>query len=373
MTRVLLELLPFIAGGKGETLQPGSRAWPPLRLLAGAFMLALCLPGHAGAVPCDPRPRALQDAISKIWRETPDRLGIAIRQVGCNWQVGERTEQMFPQQSVSKLWVAATLLDAADRDRINLDERITLTRRDLTVFNQTLRGAILEKGQVTFRLRQLLQISLSESDNISNARLLRRAGGPDAVRRYLARQGLDGIRFGPGEIAMQSAIAGVTWQNDYSLGRRFEEARAKIPHAVRERHLQAYLDDPVDGATPGALTAALVRLAEGRLLSPASTQHLLDVMLNSRSGPRRLKGGVPRGWKVYHKTGTGQSLGRRDTAYNDIALLEAPDGSRYAVAVLIGETTRPIAARMELMQTVSRSVVQFHESRLVTGRRVVRP
>lgn len=326
-------------------------------------LIAIAAPAKAGSPPCGGPPEDLAGALHQSAAAFDGKVGIAVRRVDCPWLVGQRSDEYFPQQSVSKLWVAITALDAVDRQRAKLDEQLLLTRADLSVFNQTIRYTILEKGRITLTLRQLLHHSLSESDNISNSRILRHVGGPRAVRSHLAALDLRGIRFGPGETAMQSAIAGLAWQPAYSMGRAFEHARARLPMAKRQAALRAYLDNPVDGATPAAITRALSRLAQGRLLSTTSTAILLEIMRLSRSGPRRLKGGTPQSWTIYHKTGTGQTLAGLDTGYNDVGILEAPDGTRYAVAVMIGETRQPIAVRMSLMQAVARSVVEYHNRR----------
>jgi beta-lactamase class A len=84
-------------------------------------------------------------------------------------------------------------------------------------------------------------------------------------------------------------------------------------------------------------------------------------MAEAKTGPQRIKGGVPPGWHYLHKTGTGQDLPPRSTGYNDIGIMTAPDGTNYAVAVMIGSTTLPIPARWELMQAVAKAVVANHE------------
>jgi beta-lactamase class A len=80
----------------------------------------------------------------------------------------------------------------------------------------------------------------------------------------------------------------------------------------------------------------------------------------TKSGPNRLKAGVPAGWRFGHKTGTGQELAPVSTGYNDIGIMTAPDGTRYAVVVMIASTTSSIPARMAMMQAVSRAVAIHH-------------
>lgn len=310
----------------------------------------------------------LQAELAGISRTIDGTAGIAVRRVGCSWVAGERLDRFFPQQSVSKLWVTLAALDAVDRNEARLDDAVTIGRGDLTLFNQPLRAAVLEQGQIQLPIARLIYAAITRSDNTANDSLLRRVGGPDSIRRMLKDKGIGGIRFGPGERLMQSAIAGMTWHPDYSLGRNFDQARARVPLAQRQAALANYLADPVDGATPSGMTQALAMLASEQLLSPAATRYALDTLAMTHSGPRRLKGGVPPGWKVYHKTGTGQVLGPVSTGYNDVGILEAPDGARYAVAVMIGETRSPIPERMAMMQGVTAAVARHHDRTLsLTG------
>ena len=61
-----------------------------------------------------------------------------------------------------------------------------------------------------------------------------------------------------------------------------------------------------------------------------------------------------------HKTGTGQDYRGMTVGYNDIGIATAPDGTRYAIVVLMGEASSPVPARMATMQSVSRAVAEFH-------------
>src|SRR3546814_6622812 len=99
------------------------------------------------------------------------------------------------------------------------------------------------------------------------------------------------------------------------------------------------------------------------MLSPASSQLLMSIMSEAKTGPQRIKGGVPAGWHYLHKTGTGQELGARSTGFNDIGIMTAPDGTSYAVAAMIGSTTEPIPTRWPLMQAVAKAVAANHAAR----------
>lgn len=309
---------------------------------------------------CSASPASLQTELSALAGSFDGKVGIAVAKAGCDWTVGARLDQWFPQQSVSKLWVSLSVLDQVDRGAMRLEDALAIGPQDLTLFHQPIRAEVIEQGVAVKPVHDLMRVALAFSDNTANDRLLWALGGPKRVRQTLAAKQIEGIRFGPGERLLQSEVAGLAWDQSLALGRNFEQARARLPLDQREAALARYIEDPIDGATPAGMAQALARLAAGDLLSPQATGAMLDILAKTHSGPRRLKAGAPPGWQVFHKTGTGQELRGQVAGYNDVALLKAPDGAIYAVAVMIGATRRPVPERMDLMQAVSRAVGQYH-------------
>ena len=340
----------------------------PVRGPAGSVTVPIgepvrsAMPRPAG--PIDPgfrrAPAGLDDRIFELWRAFPGKTGIAVQRIDGEWTLSQRGDELFPQQSVSKLWVALTVLDAVDQGRMTLDQRVHIGPEDLTLFHQPLAARVRAEGSVTMSVRDLIETAITHSDNTANDSLLRTVGGPEAVRTFIDKKDLGAIRFGPGERLLQAGTAGLKWQQAYSVGRAFYQARAALPDATRLAARNAYLANPPDGASPEAIASALTRLARGTLLSPDSTEYLLDVMSRTKSGPRRLKAGLPAGWKFLHKTGTGQDYKGSTAGYNDIGIATAPDGTRYAIVVLLGDTNASVPARMALMQAVSGAVADYH-------------
>ena len=301
----------------------------------------------------------LRAQIQALIASFPGKAGVAIRAVDEGWTVEAGGRLRMPQQSVSKLWVAMTVLDQRDQGRLRLDDPVTLTREDLTLFHQPIAYMVAKQGAYTTTVGNLLFRALTQSDNTANDRLLSLVGGPSAVRRMIEQKQLGDIRFGPGERLLQSGTAGLTWQQSYSGGGAFEAARARLSPEVRQAALQAYITDPPDGAAPLAIADALARLARGELLTETSTRLFLDTMGSTVTGRARLKAALPTGWHLAHKTGTGQELGRRNAGFNDVGLLTAPDGRRYAVAVMIGDTTEPMRTRQQLIQAAASALTGY--------------
>jgi len=88
----------------------------------------------------------------------------------------------------------------------------------------------------------------------------------------------------------------------------------------------------------------------------------LGVMEQTTTGRSRLKAGVPAGWKLAHKTGTGQDLQSRTAGFNDVGIMTAPDGTSYTVAVMIADTKAPIGYRQRLIQQVAATVATSHRA-----------
>lgn len=331
-----------------------------LALMAGAFSPTMAS-AQAPAGLAAPAPRYLSDRVTELGRGFDGRVGIAVRAIDDGWAAGWHADELYPQQSVSKLWVSITALDAVDYGKVSLDDQVTLTRDDLTLFHQPIAAELLGTGSLTTTLGDLMVRAITISDNTANDKLMRAVGGPAAVRAMIAAKRLGAIRFYNGERALQSRIAGLLWSPSYSIGNFFYEARDALPLAVRKAAFDRYVNDPFDGAAPSAIVTALARLKRGELLSPASTARLLTIMSQTHTGANRLKGGLSPGWVLNHKTGTGQILGDQQAGYNDIGILTAPDGRSYAVAVMIKLTSVPLPVRMTLMNEVVRAVIAQHD------------
>jgi beta-lactamase class A len=304
-------------------------------------------------------PAFIRDRVTQLGKQFDGRVGIAVRSIDDGWETGWKDDELYPQQSVSKLWVSITALDAVDKGKVSLDDLVTLTKSDLTLFHQPIRSQILDGGYTT-SLGDLMVKAITTSDNTANDKLMRSVGGADAVRKMIAAKHLGSIRFYNGERALQSKIAGLLWSQSYSIGNAFFEARDALPLSIRRAAFNQYIEDPYDGAAPSAIVEALARLKRGEILSPASTARLLNIMGNTHTGPNRLKGGLEPGWTLSHKTGTGQELDGVQAGYNDIGILTAPDGRSYSVAVMIKKTSTPLPVRMTLMNNVVKAVIQQH-------------
>lgn len=352
---LMLSLLAAACASRPEAARPKHAHRPPTHIPPPAR------PVQKPVVPAKPGElsASLADMVKAIWVADPGRTGIAIMREGAEGSIQFRGTELMPQQSVSKLWVAMTLLQQVDEGRLRLEDPVTITPADITIWSRDMRSRLVD-GEYRTTLGGLLELAMLKSDNTANDRLLRAVGGPSAVRAMISAKGLGAIRFGPGEGLLQSATAGIPWDESYREGENFQKARALLTLEARKAAMDRYTADPPDGAAPLAIARALLRLKKGELLSRASTNHLVNLMIRCETGKQRLKAGVPVGWTFGHKTGTGQDLSGRTAGYNDVSFMVTPDGATYAVVVLMADTMNPVPKRMETMQSISRAVGAAH-------------
>jgi beta-lactamase class A len=81
-------------------------------------------------------------------------------------------------------------------------------------------------------------------------------------------------------------------------------------------------------------------------------------MTDSPTGQKRLKAGLPPGWSIAHKTGTGEDVVGIGIATNDVGLISSPTGKHIAIAVFIAASKAPLEQRESVMSAVASAVVQ---------------
>ena len=309
--------------------------------------------------PAPPAPAEFQVEVQRIATAYREPVGIAVSEVAKGWTVSADGTETFPQQSVSKLWVALAVMQAVDAGRLSLDRTVTMTPEDRSVFYQPLASRIRSNRPLTITIADLMRHALIESDNAANDKLIQQLGGPGVVTQTIADKGLRGLALGGTEREVQTKTAGLAWKPEYGQTWIFKQARAALPDDIRDQALTTYLTNPPDGATPVGIVSALSALKRGELLSRASTDFMLDLMTEARTGALRMRAAVQPGWSLAHKTGTGPDWRGASVGINDVGLLTAPDGRTFAIAVMIRQTSQGPQARHRLMQGVARAVENY--------------
>src|SRR5205807_607112 len=109
-------------------------------------------------------------------------------------------------------------------------------------------------------------------------------------------------------------------------------------------------------ASPEAAVALLRALHERRGLSESAHDLLLKFMTESIPGPKRLKGLLPAGTIVAHKTGTSGAQNGITAATNDIGLMTLRNGRHLAIAVFVSDSPADEATREGVIAKIAKAV-----------------
>ncbi|MGX5730581.1 class A beta-lactamase [Pseudoxanthomonas beigongshangi] len=222
--------------------------------------------------------------LAELERGSGGRLGVCLLDSASGRQWGRRMDERFPMCSTFKFPLAATVLQRVERGELALDQRVAIRREDMIAH-----APVTEKhvgGQLS--VGELCQATMIWSDNPAANLLLPLVDGPAGVTAFLRASG--------------DAVT----RND----RDEPDVNRFSP------------DDPRDTTTPEAMAGSLRRLLLGDILGAQSRQRLTGWLVDNRTGDRRLRAGLPAGWKVGDKTGSNGE----DTT-NDIAIVW-PDRGR---------------------------------------------
>ena len=319
-----------------------------LALAAGAPVATMATPPAPAAAP-------LSTEFARLAAQTDGTVGVAVRRVSGGPTLTLHADQSFPMASTFKVAVAGAIFARVDKGELSLDRMITV---DPAVYvNSDGIAQYVPHAGVALSLHNLLELMLTRSDNTATDVLTAQAGGPAAVTAWLRAQGITGQRV-DGDTARVILRALDITPGRGTFREQIEAAFAADP-TKRERDQQripnaAFNADPRDATTPAAMLDLLLRIRSGQALSAASTRELLAIMERCHTGDKRLKGMLPAGTVVAHKTGTLMSIA------NDVGLVTLPDGSQFAIAVYVKGDTKGVETQERVIADIARAAYDHY-------------
>lgn len=261
-------------------------------------------------------------ALESIAKDARGRVGLAAEIVETGERVELRGGERFPMQSVYKFPIAMAVLRQVDQGRLRLDAKVRVEKSELIGPQQHSPIRDLHpEGGFEMRLDELLRYAVSESDGSASDVLLRVVGGAGKVQAYLGDLGVTDIRVVDTEMAIGSA-QGVQYRN---------------------------------WATPREAVRLLKAFQQGKGLSDSSRALLMKWMTETPTGRNRLKGKLPAGTVVAHKTGTSRTVNGVTAATNDIGLVTLPDGRHLAIAVFVSDAAAADEIREAVIAALARA------------------
>jgi len=264
----------------------------------------------------------LQQKIAAISADARGKVSVACLLPGSTLNCDLNPHAHPPMQSVFKFPLALTTLHLIELGTLSLDQPIRFLPSD-RILPHTY-SSLQDKypdANVDIPLRELLRLAVSLSDNTAADLVLRIIGGPAVVDAYVNSIAGGGFHLRDNEHALHRDIQ-VQYRNWFE---------------------------------PASAVKLLRRISDDSPLTPEHTALLLGWMKDSPTGPHRIKGELPSGTVVMHKTGTAASDRGIPNATNDVGLITLPDGRRLAIAVFVTDSSADEATRDAVIARIAKA------------------
>lgn len=261
-------------------------------------------------------PPLIQEKLAKLEASSGGKIGIYAINTANGQKIHYRANQRFPMGCTSKVMGVAAILKKSMSDPTLLSQRISYTKKDLTNW-----APIAEKHLNTgMTVAELCAASISYSDNTAMNLLVKKLGGLEKINDF-AR-----------------SIHNDTFRQDNGWP---EEAMSGGPNNV------------YDSSTPKAMAQSLQQLALNNVLAKPQHELLLSWLKSNTTGDKRIRAGVPKGWIVGDKTGTGMYYGTT----NDIGVIWPPQCSPVVIAVYYTNNNKEAIQRNDIVSSATRLVI----------------
>ena len=274
------------------------------------------LPARAQVSTATHDPAQAQPALEALEAKNGGRLGVVALDTASERRIDYRADERFAMCSTHKFLTAAAILAMVDAGHMELDRRTAYGQADLLEYAPIARKNL---GAGFMTVDALCAAAIEWSDNTADNLLLGLIGGPEGWTRYVRSIGDSVSRLDRTEPTLNTAIPG----------------------------------DPRDTTTPDAMVRNLNAILLGSALSEASRTRLKDWMFASAITDTLLRAGLPKGWRVGDKSGSGDHGTR-----NDVGMILPPDGAPILAAVFYTESTAPFASREKVIADAGRLIAE---------------
>jgi len=264
---------------------------------------------------------SLKNQIIEIAKEAKGTVGVSVLNIETKKSISYNGNLHLPMQSVMKFPIAITVLHEIDLGKFKIDQLIYISKNDLPKTYSPLRDKY-PNGNVDVSIRELLSYMVSQSDNDACDILLKTLGGTRKVEDYMHSLGIKNTSVKASEFQMAQA-----WNVQFT-----------------------------NWCEPVAMTQLLNIAFRPNFLSQNSHTYLWQMLQETITGPKQIKGLLPVGTIVAHKTGRSSTNEQGITAAtNDVGVINLPNGRHLAIAVFISNSPTDLAMRESIIARIAKA------------------
>lgn len=258
---------------------------------------------------------SIQQSLAKLKASSGVELGVAAIDTANGHVIEYHAHERFPMACTSKVMGVAAVLKKSMNHSSYLQQKIMYQQKDV------LDWAPITKKHVKdgMTIAELSAAAISYSDN--------------TAMNLLAKQ-IDGLK-------------GV---NDFarSIGDKYFQLDHWWPEEGMSNIFQR-----TDSSTPMAMAISFRKLVLGNVLADPQREDLKMWLIQNTTGGARIRAGIPKGWIVGDKTGTGGYYG---TA-NDIAIIWPPHCDPIIVTVFTTSADKNVPYHNDVIAAATRLVI----------------
>lgn len=233
-------------------------------------------------------------------------------------------DKQFVLMSVVKFPQAVAILKQVDEGKLDYDMKIYFENSDLRPDTYSPLRDKRAEGNFDISLSEALSYTIARSDNNVCDKMFKILGGTQVAENYMRDLGLKNI----------------------SIGTDYANMQANTMYANQ--------------STPRDMVELLRMFYNNELLSEKSTEILWDKMVETYTGPDRIKGLLPEGTIVGHKTGSsGADKNGISAATNDIGIVRLPNGGSFAIVVFVSNSQEDNATNTRTIAEISKAAYDF--------------
>lgn len=253
--------------------------------------------------------------------------GLMLYDFETNDTLSINSDKYFPMQSVYKFPIALALLNQVDLGKYSLNDSVYIPKSSL---KSGMWSPIREKypnGNIYMPLSEIIEYTVALSDNNGSDILMKMAGGPEAVDKYIKQTGIRNTDIKNYECELQTDWA-IQYQNR---------------------------------TTPKAMIELLKRFKNNSPLDSITHNFLWNIMRNTNTGSFKNK--IPETLIVIHKTGnSGFNKRGVSAATNDVGIFFPNDHSCVAFSIFIGESTEDNETNYEIISDIAKAIYDCYTS-----------
>lgn len=272
----------------------------------------------------------LKSEIETISKQANGIVGVGIMDLKTRETLLINQDHKFPMQSTFKFPLAMAILNLVDKGKYKLDQKIHVTKAKLDPDTHSPMRDKRPGRDFDITIGELLSYSVSESDNNACDILFELAGGTKKVNDYVHSLGVKDIAIVATEWEMKAA-----WDVQYG-----------------------------NFARPSAYLQLLDIVHQGKALSKSSHEFLWKILVEGPTGLKRIKGQLPAGTVVAHKTGTS---GTNDkgvaAATNDVGIIKLQNKKDIAVVVFVSDATAKMDTREAVIAQIAKAAADYYSGK----------